>query len=286
MRALKPGARMVFISVWPVLKSLPQIGTRISRASVDERRNVARQVGRAVGVGDPRCDRRVGVHHARRDVGVVLLQTLFERLDGLVDGLGFDVDFRTPAPDHHESVDLFFFPEFLDVGLELFGHLPPVRALLDVGAVELLDVALVEDGRHGLDLLELALDLVEERALEHAGVAGGLVAVVVEDVPAAEFDIVDRGEVDEVPDHRHAVFGALAQADGTHLGQRPDRLGDAGADRYDSGDERGGDGAHTGHQHAQFSLGGFDFDPGVGHDSRPPCGLVCEIDSLVDPKYP
>ena len=27
MRALKPGARMVFISVWPVLKSLPVIGT-------------------------------------------------------------------------------------------------------------------------------------------------------------------------------------------------------------------------------------------------------------------
>ena len=29
MRALKPGARMVFISVWPVLKSLPQIGASI-----------------------------------------------------------------------------------------------------------------------------------------------------------------------------------------------------------------------------------------------------------------
>ena len=27
MRALKPGARIVFISVWPVLKSLPPIGT-------------------------------------------------------------------------------------------------------------------------------------------------------------------------------------------------------------------------------------------------------------------
>src|SRR5713101_8626335 len=34
MRALKPGARMVFISVWPVLKSFPQMATPWSCASV------------------------------------------------------------------------------------------------------------------------------------------------------------------------------------------------------------------------------------------------------------
>ena len=33
MRALKPGARIVFISVWPVLKSLPVTGTSFLRAS-------------------------------------------------------------------------------------------------------------------------------------------------------------------------------------------------------------------------------------------------------------
>jgi hypothetical protein len=33
MRALKPGARIVFISVWPVLKSLPVIGTLLAAAS-------------------------------------------------------------------------------------------------------------------------------------------------------------------------------------------------------------------------------------------------------------
>ena len=33
MRALKPGARIVFISVWPVLKSLPAIGRPCLRAS-------------------------------------------------------------------------------------------------------------------------------------------------------------------------------------------------------------------------------------------------------------
>ena len=33
MRALKPGARIVFIKVWPVLKSLPVIGRPCLRAS-------------------------------------------------------------------------------------------------------------------------------------------------------------------------------------------------------------------------------------------------------------
>ena len=33
MRALRPGAMMVFIQVWPVLKSLPEIGTPRSLAS-------------------------------------------------------------------------------------------------------------------------------------------------------------------------------------------------------------------------------------------------------------
>ncbi len=32
-RALKPGARIVFINVWPVLKSLPQMGTPCCLAS-------------------------------------------------------------------------------------------------------------------------------------------------------------------------------------------------------------------------------------------------------------
>ena len=33
MRAFRPGAMTVFISVWPVLKSLPAMGTPCSRAS-------------------------------------------------------------------------------------------------------------------------------------------------------------------------------------------------------------------------------------------------------------
>ena len=49
IRDLRPGAMIVFISVWPVLKSLPQIGTRLVSASSMQRRNIDGQVRRAVG---------------------------------------------------------------------------------------------------------------------------------------------------------------------------------------------------------------------------------------------
>ena len=43
MRALRPGARIVFIQVWPVLKSLPAIGTlRVFDSSIMHGRSTDR----------------------------------------------------------------------------------------------------------------------------------------------------------------------------------------------------------------------------------------------------
>jgi hypothetical protein len=55
---------------------------------------------------------------------------------------------------------------------------------------------------------------------------------------------------------RRVVVGALAQADGAHLSQRADRLGQSAADGLDSGDHRGGHGAQADHHHSQFARGG------------------------------
>ena len=66
-----------------------------------------------------------------------------------------------PRPDHHQPVAAVLRLERADVGDELLGEIPLVLALLDVRAVEPLDVALVEHGRHRLDGLELAANLVE-----------------------------------------------------------------------------------------------------------------------------
>ena len=52
------------------------------------------------------------------------------------------------------------------------------------------------------------------------------------------------------------VVGALAQADGAHLRQRSDRLGESLPNRLNSGNERGGHRSHAHNHHSQFALRG------------------------------
>ena len=93
---------------------------------------------------------------------------------------------------------------------------------------------------------------------EHAGRLRRLVAVVLEDVPAAEHELVEPGERHEVTDGRRPAFGALAEPDRAHLRERADGLGEALADRHDAGDGRRADGAETDEQNAELALGGSD----------------------------
>jgi hypothetical protein len=147
-----------------------------------------------------------------------------------------------------------------DVLHHLLGEMHLRRALLDVGPVEVLDVGLLEHGRHRLDRLELGLERIEVLGVEHAGADRGLVGVVREDVPAAEHDIVERRQRDVVLDRRRVVVGALADPDVTELGQRADRLADPAADRLHAGDEGGRDRAHAGEQDAELTCGRLDVD--------------------------
>jgi len=61
MRAFRPGAMIVLIRVWPVLKSLPERGTLVLLRQLLERRNIDGQVGRAVGEGNAAAQRGIGV---------------------------------------------------------------------------------------------------------------------------------------------------------------------------------------------------------------------------------
>ena len=93
----------------------------------------------------------------------------------------------------------------------------------------------------------------------------GVVGVVGDRIPGAEDEVVEAGERDEVPDQRRAVFGALAEADGAHLGERADGLAAAAAGVLDAGDERRGDGAEADEEDAEAALGrrdrvGLEFD--------------------------
>ena len=53
IRALNPGARMVFISVWPVLKSLPVMGTPLVRASSSMQGRSMLRLGAPLAKGTP-----------------------------------------------------------------------------------------------------------------------------------------------------------------------------------------------------------------------------------------
>ena len=163
------------------------------------------------------------------------------------------VDLGAAAPDHDEPIEPVVLLEQADVFHHLLGQVALVLALLDVRAVEPLDVALIEDRRPGPDLLELRANLLEQRRLEDAGRLRRRVAVVVEDVPAAEDEIVERRQRHDVADLGRPAFGPFAEADGAHLRQRADGFRQTFANSEHAGDGRRADGAEADEQDAELA---------------------------------
>ncbi len=215
------------------------------------------EVGCAVGEGDALLEGGPGVEHGGGDVGVVVDQAFFKGFEGLVDGGLLEEDLGGAAPDHDLAVG--FGLELGDVVADLVGEVALVLALLGAGAVEALDVVLVEGAGHGLDGLEEGLDLGELIAVEDLGVRGGVEEVAAEDVPAGEDEVGELGDGGEVLDEGGAIVGALAEADGAHLGGGANGLGKASADGFDTGDQGGGDGSHAGDHDAELALCGGDI---------------------------
>src|SRR5205085_3710323 len=80
-----------------------------------------------------------------------------------------------------------------------------------------------------------------------------------EDVPRTELEVVQRRERKEVADARGVMIGALAEANGAELGERPDRLGQPFSRQEDAGDHRGGNGAEARKKDGEFSRGRRDL---------------------------
>src|SRR5436190_878933 len=131
----------------------------------------------------------------------------------------------------------------------VFKSLPASGAF--VRAVEPLDIMPVEHRGPRPNLLELGPDLLEQRRLDHAGSSCGGVAVVLEDVPRAEDEIVERRERHYLADLRRSAFGALAEPHGSHLRERSDWLRDSLANGERAGNRRGADGAEADEHHAE-----------------------------------
>ena len=230
------------------------------RRQREQRRDVRRQVRRCVAEGNAFAQRGVCVDHARRDLRIAHLERLLERLHRRVLRSRGPEDLRTPAPDHHQSIQLMIRLESADVVRHLVREIALVPALLDVGTAETLDVVRIEDGRPRADGLELGPDLVEQRRLEHTRRLGGGIAVFFEDVPAAKHEVVQCGERHRVLDLWRAAFRALAQADGSHLGERADGPRQPFANRIDAGNGGGAHGPEADQQNAQFALGWGDVN--------------------------
>ena len=212
----------------------------------------AERFGRPVAVGDAGLDRAVGVDHRGQDVGVALVQALLELLERGVDLALLPIDLGGAAPDHDHAVQALVLLEAGDVVAHLLGQVALALALLHVRAVELLHVLRVEHGGPGLDPFEERLHGRQVAVFEDARLLGRLVGAVGIDVPAPELEVFQAREGDEVLDEGRAVVGALAQANGAHLGEAADGLGEALAARFHSGHEGGGHRAHAGQQHAQL----------------------------------
>src|SRR5215469_1494260 len=222
---------------------------------LDKRGKFSGEIGCTVGEGHAFLNGGVGVEHGRRNGFVIFLHGAFERGERFVDFFGLEENFGGGAPDHHGAVDFGGFFEVANVFAKLFGEIEFVFCALDVFAVEIFDVGLVERGFHGFDFAEEGLNFAEMIRVEDARFGGGFVRGVRENVPAAENEIVEAGERNEVLNFRRAAFGALAETDGSHLRERADREGVAVANQFDAGHKSGADRADAGREYAELAFG-------------------------------
>ena len=94
---------MVFISVWPVLKSFPQIARLFSSASVLRAGISTVRLGAPLAKGNTRLQGRIGINHRGRDRLVVLTHRLFKRFERLVNGMLLEKDLSGGCPNHYHS---------------------------------------------------------------------------------------------------------------------------------------------------------------------------------------
>ena len=206
----------------PGLEVLAANGDLLLPGQFQHGRDVGRQIGSPVGIGDSHRKGGVGVNHAGGDPGVVLLQSLLEAGQTGVDLAGLQEDFGAAAPDHHQAAQVVGLPELLDVLHDRLGQLALVGGSLDVASCQALDVLAAEDRLPGSDALQVGPQLFQLPGVEHPGANGRLVAGLPVNVPAAEDQVIQRSQGDEVLDQGDPFFGALAQPDRSHLGEGPD----------------------------------------------------------------
>ena len=89
---------------------------------------------------------------------------------------------------------------------------------------------------------------------------------VVENIPAAEDQIVQTGQRNKILDHRAAALGAFPEADGSKLCERTNGLAEAALYRFNPRHERGADRSNAGNQDPQLAFRGR--NPGISYSGQ------------------
>src|SRR5215467_1157439 len=123
------------------------------------------------------------------------------------------------TPDHDQAITSILPFEFTNIGAKLLGQIHFVAALLDVFAVELLDVISIKYRSAWFDRFEIRFDFFQELFLQDARVRRCFKCIFFKDVPAGEYEIIELSQRNKVFDLWRPALRAFAQADGSHLSQ-------------------------------------------------------------------
>ncbi|CAB4658584.1 unannotated protein [freshwater metagenome] len=172
-------------------------------------------------------------------------------------GAWLNEDLSARTPDHHNAVDFLLITETVDVGTDAFQHCALTRGGHDVLAIKVARILALEGCLHGADLTKHIRDCFDVLALlEHAGARRCDVGIVGEHVPCAPDNVFEASKGNEVLDERGALFGALAQTDGAHLGHGANGLALSTLCEFNASDEGGCHCAEANGENTELSIGG------------------------------
>ena len=258
---------MVFIRVWPVLKSFPQMGTRpVCFASCSSGGTSADRFGRPVRIGDAFHDGGVGVDHARRDRRGRCRASIAASKASMVlcDRPRPEEDLRGSAPDHDGARSHPL--SALNRRMSAHAGPPPIPSLFCAGLhvrarPGFLTYSVSEHGPAS-GFTDSRKSLIGSKVVllvQHAGVERARVSVVGNRIPGT-----DTRSSSSASGTKSLIRGVLLsvrfpQADGVHLRQGADRLGQPLTGSLHAGHERRRHRPETGQHDGELALGRLDL---------------------------
>ena len=168
------------------------------------------------------------------------------------------IDFCRCSPKHHDAGTALLRLEAADIFAQGLHHLPTGLTWLYIIAVQAFGIVLVKGRRHRYNLFQLGAHGFYVFLLQHFSVHCSLVSVLGIDIPAAENDIVQLCQRDNLVVFQVSFVLALANTYFIVLCHGTDGLGETLSGHKNASHESSGDSAITNDENAQFSFCGLD----------------------------